>query len=174
MPEEKELRRIREEIARVKRQIAILPEERRTPYETRLVELEWTEAELEGRAAKERLRHLAGEVERLRHEMGIDLEEIRAHIASLTERIEARISPEEVAEIGRMVADMQMFLSGLMLPWTRKITEAREEKELWKERIRRGECELVNEITGKYALYKSWHHLPSCESYVESIPLPYV
>lgn len=122
---------------------------------------------------KAQLRHLGGEIEHLRHEFGVDLEEIRAHIATLTARVEERIRPEEVAEVGRMVADMQMFLSGLMLPWRRELEEAREEKELWKRRIERGEAELVNEITGRYALYKSWHHLPSCETWVETIPLAY-
>ena len=127
----------------------------------------------ENEELRERLTHLAGQVEALRHEMGIDLEEIRAHIVKLTERVEKRVSPEEVAEVGRMVADIQMFLSGLMLPWTKKITEARTEKELWRERIRRGETELVNEIMGKYAMYRSYHHLPSCQTYVETTPLPY-
>jgi len=124
-----------------------------------------------GEELKRRLGHLAGEVEHLRHDFGIDLEEIRSHIAALTAKLEERISPEEVAEVGRMVTDMRLFLSGLMLPWRKEITGAREERDLWKRRIERGECELVNEIQGKYALYKSWHHLPSCDTWVETLPL---
>lgn len=119
------------------------------------------------------LRRLAGEIEHLRHEFGIDLEEIRAHIGTLTERVEERLRPEEVAEIGRMVADMQLFLRGLMLPWREEIKKTREERELWRRRIEKGEAELVDEIIGKYAVYRSYHHLPSCETYVETSPLSY-
>ena len=129
------------------------------------------EAPSDNEELKRRIRHLAGEVEHLRHEFGIDFEELRAHIAAFTIKLEERISPEEVAEVGRMVTDMRLFLSGLMLPWQKEITGAREEKDLWKRRIERGECELVNEIQGKYAFYKSWHHLPSCETWVETLPL---
>lgn len=117
------------------------------------------------------LRRLGGEIEHLRHEFGIDLEEIRAHIGTLTERVEERLRPEEVAEIGRMVADMQLFLRGLMLPWREEIKKTREERELWRRRIEKGEAELVDEIIGKYAVYRSYHHLPSCETYVETSPL---
>lgn len=120
---------------------------------------------------REQLRRLAGEVEHLRHDLGIDLEEIRSHIATLATRVEERIRPGEVAEIGQLVADMQMFLSGLMLPWRGEIEAAREEKELWRRRIQRGETELANEIVGKYAIYRSYHHLPSCETHVETSPL---
>jgi len=119
------------------------------------------------------LRRLGGEIEHLRHQFGLDLEEVRAHIATLTARVEERLRPEEVAEIARLVSDMQMFLSGLMLPWRREIIETREERELWRGRIERGEAELVNEIIGKYAMYRSYHHLPSCEIWVETTPLPY-
>lgn len=122
---------------------------------------------------RKELRRLAGEIEHLRHEFGVDLEEIRAHIATLTARVEERITPEEVAEVGRLVADMETFLRGLMLPWERQIRVARAEKALWRRRIERGEAELVNEIYGKYAVYRSYHHLPTCETYVESSPLPY-
>lgn len=171
MPQEEELKRTRDEIARVKREIAILPEERRIPYETRLAELERTEAELEGKLARETLRHLAGEVEHLRHEMGLDLEEIRAHIANLTARVKERIKPEEVAEVGRMVADMEMFLSGLMLPWRKELAEAREESELWKGRIERGEAILVDEVIGRYAAYRSYYMPATGETWVQTTPL---
>jgi len=77
---------------------------------------------------KKRLSHLAGEIEHLRHDFGIDLEEIRAHIATLSTKMEG-IRPEElrpeVEEIGKLVTDMRLFLSGLMLPFERRTTEAR-------------------------------------------------
>jgi hypothetical protein len=123
---------------------------------------------------REQLRRLAGEVEHLRRDIGVDLEEIRAHIATLSARVEERLRPEEVAEIGRLVTDIQMFLSGLMLPWRKEIAEARKERELWEGRIARGEAELVNQIQGKYAIYRSWHNLSTCETWVETHPLPYV
>lgn len=122
---------------------------------------------------KAELRRLGGEIEHLRHEFGVDLEEIRAHIATLTERVEERLRPEEVAEIGRLVADMQLFLRGLMLPWRKEIEKARGERELWRRRIERGEAELVDEVIGKYAVYKSYHHIPTSETWVETMPLPY-
>jgi len=123
---------------------------------------------------REQLRHLAGEVEHLRKDLGIDLEEIRAHIAALSERVEERLRPEEVAEIGRLVSDMSIFLRGLMLPWRREITEAQAERELWEGRIARGEAELINRIEGRYATYESYHHLASCQTWVKSIPRAYV
>ena len=123
---------------------------------------------------REQLRRLAGEVEHLRRDVGLSLEEVRAHIATLSERVEERLRPEEVAEMGRLVSDIRMFMTGLMLPWEREIREASAEAELWRRRIERGEAELVNRIEGKYAIYESYHHIPTCETWVKSTPIPYV
>lgn len=164
-----------DEIETLRRRISLLPESHPLRQEaiTRLQALERQRAEERREELRGRLQRLAGEVEHLRHEFGIDLQEIRVHIVKLTEAVEKRVRPEEVAEVGRMVADMQMFLSGLMLPWQKKITEERSVRELWRDRIKMGEAELVNEILGKYALYRSYHHLPSCQTWVETTPLPY-
>jgi len=122
---------------------------------------------------REQLRHLAGEVEHLRHEMGIDLEEVRAHIATLTKTVEERIRPEEVEEIRRMVSELRTFHEALLLPWRRQISKELEERALWTDRIARGECELLNRIEGKYATYESYHHLPTCQHWVRTISRPY-
>jgi len=122
---------------------------------------------------REQLRKLAGEIEHLRKDLGIDLEEVRAHIATLTTRVEERIRPAEVEEIRRMVEEIRTFHEGLLLPWRREISEELETRALWAERIARGETELTNRIEGKYAIYESYHHLPTCETWVKSTPIPY-
>jgi DNA-binding transcriptional MerR regulator len=172
--QEEELKRVREEIARTQRQMALLPEEKQRPYATRLEELRRKEADLVEQIQREKLKRLAEEIEGLRRDIGLDLEEIRAHIATLAGRVEERLRPEEVAEIGRLVSDIRMFMTGLMLPWEREIREVRAETELWRERVEKGEAELVNRIEGKYAVYESYHHLPTCQTWVKSTPIPYV
>jgi len=127
----------------------------------------------ENEALKAHLRHLAGEIEHLRHEFGIDLEEIRAHIGTLTERVEERIRPEEVEEIKRMVSEMRAFHEGLLLPWRRQISKELEERALWADRIARGECELVTRIQGKYAVYETWRHRPTGETWVRTTARAY-
>ena len=122
---------------------------------------------------KARLRHLAGEIEHLRHEFGIDLEEIRAHISTLTERVEERIRPEEVEEVRRMVDEMRALLEGLLLPFRRGISKELEERALWLDRISRGECELVTKIEGKYAVYETWRHRPTGETWVRTTARAY-
>ncbi len=170
-----EVSKITEEIESLQRRISLLPEEHplRREAEARVKVLERELEEERQRVLRDQLKRLAGEVEHLRHEFGLDLEEIRSHIATLTERVEERIRPEEVRELGRMLGEIRAFHEGLLLPWRREISKELEEGRLWTDRIARGECELVSRIEGDYAIYESYLHLPTGESWVKTISKPY-
>jgi len=79
-----------------------------------------------------------------------------------------------VGEIREMVQQMRAFHEGLLLPWRTQVAEEMEARRLWADRIKRGEAELVHRIEGKYAIYESYHHIPSCETWVRSTPKPYI
>lgn len=164
-----------EEIESLRRRISLLPEEHplRKEAEARIKVLERQLEEERQRELRRQLARLGGEVEHLRHEFGIDLEEIRSHIAALTERVEERVRPEEVRELGRMLSEIRSFHEGLLLPWRREISRELEEKRLWADRIARGDAELVSRIEGKYGIYESYHHLPTSERWVKTTPRPY-
>lgn len=169
MPDD-ELKNVIAEIVRVERLISLLPEAKQRPYETRLEELKRRRAELEeAETPRARLSRLAGEIERLRHTLGIDLEEIRAHIAALMARVEEKVLPEDVEQVRRMVGELRTFHEGLLLPWRRGISKELEERALWASRIAKGEAVLEARIEGAYAVYESYHHLPTSQRWVKTI-----
>jgi hypothetical protein len=167
---EEELKKIREEIATVQRQIELLPEEKRPAYQARLEELRRTEADLLDRQQREDLKKIAAEIEKMKWTLGGDIDKLRGALGALAAEMREKVLPEDVARVKAMVGTLQMFHEGLLLPWTKEITEEITTRALWQGRIERGETELVHRVVGAYAIYESYHHLPTCQTWVKTIP----
>lgn len=122
---------------------------------------------------REELRRLADELGRMKEEIGGEVGRLAGAIGVLATEVRARVRPEEVEEIRRMVSEVRTFHEGLLLPWRREIAEEMETRRLWADRIALGECELEHRIEGKYAIYESYHHIPTSERWVWATPRPY-
>jgi len=166
------LEELAKEITSLKRKIELLPPEHtlRRQYETKLAELQ---TQLEAEARQKEISVLRGEMERLSTELKGEAARLAGYIGMLAAEVRATTTPEEIAALKAMVEEVREWHEGLIMPWKEKITRELATKKLWLDRIARGECELVSHVMGKYADYESYHHLPTCETWVRTIPRPY-
>lgn len=161
---EEDLKRIRDEADKTRRELALLPEGKQIPHQTRLAELERTEADI---LDKMKRADIIIEVEKLKAEMTGSVEKLQGFVGVLATEVKV-VAPERVDEIRHMVAEMGEVIQGLLMPFNRQINKEMADRILWHHRIARGEAVMEHRIEGKYAVYESYHHLPTCERWVRT------
>jgi len=161
---EEDLKRIREDLDRTRRELALLSEEKQIPHRTRLYELERAEADL---LDKMKRADIIIEVEKLKSEMTGSVEKLQGVVGALSTEIKV-VAPQQIDDMRHLVAEIGEVVQGLLMPFHYRVKKEITERTLWYHRIARGEAVVERRIEGKYAVYETYHHLPTCERWVRT------